>query len=98
MAPHRHPLRSYILALARAGELDSLGQAALIADVSPMTVSRWLRDVGFNLRQLKLARIARLRTAGQLRLEQYRRSQSRAGRKRNSYEAIKRFNRSNGHD
>jgi hypothetical protein len=98
MPTPRHPLRGYILALARAGELASLREAALIADVSEMAVSKWLRSIRADLGKLRLSRIAKLRTKAQLRLESYRAKPSRRGRKRARYEAIRRFNRSNGQD
>jgi hypothetical protein len=76
----------------------SLREAALIADVSEMAVSKWLRSMRADLGKLRLGRIAKLRTKAQLRLESYRAGRSRQGRKRSRYEAIRRFNRSNGQD
>ena len=92
----RHPARRWVLALARAGKLSSLAEAALIADVSRQTVLNWLNEAGGDLGRWRLAGLAKLRSEVQSSIELAETRQSRQGRKRARYEAIRRFNRANG--
>lgn len=62
MAARRHPLRKYIVALFKRGELVSVREAELICDASRQAISKWLRLEGVDIESRRLALIGRLRS------------------------------------
>lgn len=54
-------VRDHVLMLARRGEIASLDEAALIADVTRQTVRRWLALAGVDWRKQRAARIVKHR-------------------------------------
>jgi hypothetical protein len=54
-------VRDHVLTLARRGEIASLEEAALIADVTRDTVRRWLNLAGIDWRKARAARIVKHR-------------------------------------
>jgi hypothetical protein len=97
MAPPRHPLRSYIVALFRRGELVSVHEATLICDASRQAITKWLKAEGISAEAHRLAYLAKLRTNGQRQIEGRPPLQkpSKAQQRRALEKAIERFNRAN---
>ena|SRR6185437_4122931 len=97
MAPARHPLRSYIVALFRRGEIVSVHEATLICDASRQAVAKWVKAEGINIEALRYQYLARKRTAAMQHVD------SKSGKPRTSrrqrwldtQRAVRRFNEAN---
>lgn len=59
--PGQSAVRDHVLMLARRGDIASLDEAALIADVTRATVHRWLTIAGIDWRKARSARIGKHR-------------------------------------
>lgn len=60
--PGHSAVRSYVLGLARRGEIASLDEAATVARVSRHTVRRWLILAGIDWQRARLHRVAKFMT------------------------------------
>lgn len=97
MAPPRHPLRSYIVALFRRGDLVSVQEATLICDASRQSITKWLKSEGINIETHRLAYIARLATKAQRQIDGLSpaRRPTKVQMRAQLAKAIERFNRAN---
>ncbi len=69
MAAPRHPLRAYIVALFRHGDLVSVHEATLICDASRQAISKWIKVEGIDIGVRRSAYIIRLMVNAQRYLE-----------------------------
>jgi hypothetical protein len=97
MPQRPHPLRSYVLTLFKRGDLVSIHEATLIADVSRQSVHKWLKAEGINIDARRLARLAKLRTNAERYLDGLPplRRPTKAQMRKQLAKAIERFNAAN---
>jgi hypothetical protein len=97
MAAPRHPLRSYIIALFKRGDLVSVHEATLICDASRQAISKWIKVEGISIEAHRMAHIAKLRTAGQRHLAGLpaMRRPTKAQMRKELEQAMRRFNVAN---
>lgn len=97
MAAPRHPLRSYIIALFRRGDLVSVHEAVLICDASRQAISRWIKVEGIDVEARRLAHIAKLRNHATRMVEGLPalRKPTKAQMRKTMDEAVRRFNAAN---
>lgn len=97
MAQARHPLRRYVVALLKRGDLVSIHEATLVADVSRQSVHKWLKAEGINIEARRMAYLAKLRTNAERRLEGLPplRRPTKAQMRKQLAQAIERFNVAN---
>lgn len=67
MSRSRHPLRKWVEAMYRRGELTSASEGAAIASVPRQTIARWLREAEIDIHATRRRYIAR----NQLRAQRY---------------------------
>lgn len=99
MAQARHPLRSYVVTLFKRGELVSIHEATLVADVSRQSVHKWLKAEGINVEARRLAYVAKLRTKAARYLDGLPalRKPTKAQMRKQLAKAIEKFNAANAH-
>lgn len=97
MAARRHPLRSYIIALFRRGDLVSVHEAMLICDASRQAISKWIKAERINIEAHRLQHLAKLRTAAQRQLDGLPalRRPTKAQMRASLEKAVERFNHAN---
>lgn len=96
MAARRHPLRTYIVALFKRGELVSVREAELICDASRQVIHRWLKREGIDIGVRRMGRIARLRAKAMADLDAMpARRISKAELRKQTEKAVLAFNRKN---
>lgn len=97
MAAARHPLRSYVIGLLKAGELVSVAEAVLVCDASPQAVRKWIKADGIDVEARRLAHVAKFSTNAQRYLEgkPALRKPTKAQMRDQLERAIERFNRAN---
>lgn len=61
MPGHRHPLRSYLMSLARRGRFASVKEIMLVGAVPRQTINRWLREAKLDLGKCRMVSLARAR-------------------------------------
>jgi hypothetical protein len=97
MAPPRHPLRSFIVALFRRGDLVSVHEATMICDASRQAISKWIKAEGISIEAHRLAHLARLRNTAQRQLDGLPplRRPTKAQMRKTLEDAMRRFNAAN---
>ena len=96
MPARRHPLRSYIVALFKRGELVSVREAELICDASRQAITKWLRREHIDIGVRRLDRIGRLRAKAMTDLDDMPvKRLSKAELRKQTEKAISEFNRRN---
>jgi hypothetical protein len=96
MPARRHPLRSYIVALFKRGDLVSVREAELICDASRQVIHRWLKREGINIEARRLAKLGRFRTQAMSDLDgKPVRRPSKAELRKQTEKAVFEFNRRN---
>lgn len=97
MAPRRHPLRSWIVGMARRGELVSPAEGAIVASVPRQTVARWIREARIDLKAIRLCYLARHQLKAQRHAEglPMMRKPSKGEMRRDLAKAMRRFNAAN---
>lgn len=98
MAARRHPLRKYIVALFRRGDLVSVREAELICDASRQAIAKWLRLEGIDIEARRLAHIARHRARAMSDIDSrpLMRKPSKTERRNATERAVREFNERNG--
>jgi len=96
MPARRHPLRSYIVALFKRGELVSVKEAELICDASRQVIHRWLKLEGINIEARRLSKLGRFRTQAMTDLDDMPAKRiSKAELRKQTEKAVAEFNRRN---
>lgn len=97
MAPARHPLRSYVIALIRHGDLVSVAEAVTISGASAQAVRKWIKAEGLDIQVRRGARIATYTTNAQRYLDGLPplRKPTKAEMRRELAKAMRRFNAAN---
>lgn len=97
MAAARHPLRSYIIALLRHGDLVSVAEAVAVSGASAQAVRKWIKAEGFDIGVRRMARIARYTTNAQRYMDGLPplRKPTKVQMRRTLEEAMRRFNAAN---
>lgn len=100
MAPARHPLRSYVIALFRHGDLTSVAEAVDICGASRQAVSKWIKAEGINIEARRMARIAAYATNAQRHLDGLPplRPPTKRQMRKSLEEAMRRFNEANSQE
>jgi hypothetical protein len=95
MAAPRHPLRSFIIALFKRGDLVSVHEATLICDASRQAISKWVKAEGIDIEAHRLAHVSRLRTIAQRQMDGLPalRRPTKAQMRKIAAKAVKDFNR-----
>ncbi len=65
MAPPRHPLRPYIIALFRRGDLVSVYEAMQISGASRQAICKWLKAENIDIAAHRMAKVATYATNAQ---------------------------------
>jgi len=97
MAPPRHPLRSYVIALFRHGDLVSVREAVQVCGASRQAVSKWIKSEGINIGARRMSRIAAYATNAQRHLDGLPpvRPPTKRQMRKSLQEAMRRFNEAN---
>lgn len=98
MPARRHPLRAFVIALFRRGEIVSVREAELICDASRQAIRKWLKAEGIDISARRLQRISVLRSRAMADLDSgpLVRRPSKAERQAITDKAVREFNKRTG--